>query len=129
MRKWSHHLLVPIRMSQKWLHVMDVLVILSLSLIVLSQSLFSVAQTKASNQLASDSFNRTVSNGWGAANMGGSWSAPGTPATWSVAPGAGSINATANIQDSSVLGSVSVQDVDILAKIVLPRCTGTGTNC
>ena len=28
-----------------------------------------------------------------------------------------------------MLGSVAVQDVDLLAKIVLPRCTGNGTNC
>ena len=70
-----------------------------------------------------------MSNGWGMDDTGGLWTALDAPPNWSVAPGAGSIIATANAQDRGVLGSVAVQDVDLLAKIVLPRCSGSGTNC
>src|SRR5438876_10052709 len=79
--------------------------------------------------VASDSFNRTVSGGWGTAEVGGSWTVLDTAADWSVAPGIGSISVPAGAQQRAVLGSVSVQNVSLLAKIVLPRCTGSGANC
>jgi PQQ enzyme repeat len=79
--------------------------------------------------VASDSFNRTVSGGWGTAEVGGSWTLLDTPADWSVAPGIGSISVPAGAQQRAVLGSVSTQNVNLLAKIVLPRCTGSGANC
>src|SRR5436309_15761743 len=79
--------------------------------------------------VASDSFNRTVSGGWGAADVGGSWTVLDTAANWSVTPGIGSISVPASAQQRAVLGSVSVQNVDLLAKVVLPRCTGSATNC
>src|SRR4029077_7734173 len=79
--------------------------------------------------VASDNFNRTVSGGWGTADVGGSWTVLDTAANWSVAPGIGSISVPATAQQRAVLGSVSVQNVDLLAKVVLPRCTGGGTNC
>ena len=79
--------------------------------------------------VASDSFNRTVSAGWGTAEVGGSWTVLDTPADWSVTPGIGSISVPAGGQQRAVLSTVSVQNVSLLAKIVLPRCTGSGTNC
>ena len=79
--------------------------------------------------VASDSFNRTVSGGWGSANTGGPWTVLDTPSSWSVSPGAGSINVPATAQRRAVLGGVSVQDVDLLAKLTLPRCTTPGKNC
>ena len=94
------------------------------------KGVFSVTQEGADTAvIALDSFGRTVSNGWGTADLGGPWTILDTPANWSVALGAGSIIATANAQDRGILGSVAVQDVDLLAKIVLPRCSGSGTNC
>jgi hypothetical protein len=75
------------------------------------------------------SFNRTVSGGWGTADVGGSSTVLDTAADWSVAPGIGSIAVPAGGQQRAVLGSVSVQNVNLLAKIVLPRCTGSGANC
>src|SRR6266700_3048059 len=94
-----------------------------------ANNLFSSAAPQANTVIASDNFNRTVSNGWGSADQGGSWTLLDTPAYWSVTPGAGKVNVVANGQERGVLSSVSTQDVDLLAKIVLPRCTGSGTNC
>jgi streptogramin lyase len=78
--------------------------------------------------LAADSFNRSVTGGWGVADVGGTWTLVDTPTSWSVTPGAGSVRVAAGAQARAVLGGVSVQDVDLLARLVLPMCTG-GTNC
>jgi large repetitive protein len=83
----------------------------------------------ATTGIATDSFNRTVSSGWGTADLGGSWLLIDNPANWSVAPGTGSITVAASAQERGVLGSVVVQDVDLLAEITLPRCGGNGANC
>ncbi|MFL5628882.1 MAG: hypothetical protein ACJ788_25140 [Ktedonobacteraceae bacterium] len=128
MNKWYHRLFVPTTITGKWLRVLGTFVFISLLLIVLSQGRFSAVPARANTIIASDSFNRTVSNGWGTADLGGSWTVLDTPANWSVAPGAGSINVTANGEDRSLLPSVVIQDVDLLTKIVLPRCSG-GINC
>ena len=77
--------------------------------------------------VASDSFGRTVTGGWGSADTGGPWTILDTPANWSVTPGTGSISVPAAGQQRAVLASTSVQDVDLLAEIVLPRCGGA--NC
>ncbi len=79
--------------------------------------------------VAADSFSRTVSGGWGAADVGGSWTVLDTPGSWSVAPGVGSVSVAPTAQGRAVLGGVVVQDVDLLAEIVLPLCTSSGTNC
>jgi hypothetical protein len=92
-----------------------------------STSSFTVSSGSA--QIAADSFNRTVTGGWGSADVGGPWTVVDAPANWSVTPGMGRITVAANGQQRGVLGSVAVQDVDLLAKLVLPRCTGSGTNC
>ncbi len=89
---------------------------------LLALSLLSPAvPARAVTTYATDTFNRTVANGWGAADTGGAWTVAGTPANWSVTPGSGSINVAANGQERAYLGAVSVQDVEIAAKIVLPR--------
>ena len=69
--------------------------------------------TRAATLVASDTFNRTVSNGWGAADQGGNWTVLDTASSWSVAPGAGSIAVSPNVQQRAVLSSVSAQDVDL----------------
>lgn len=75
--------------------------------------------------LACDTFSRTVSGGWGTADIGGAWSVVDSPASWSVAPRTGSVNAAPTAADRGYLGAVSVQDVDVLTKVVLPRSTQT----
>jgi hypothetical protein len=129
MREWYRRLFIDVTTIGKWLRMLGVFASMCLLLVVLSKGMFSAAPARANNVIASDSFNRTVSNGWGTADLGGSWTVLDTPANWSVAPVAGSISVAANAQDRGVLGSVAVQDVDLLAKIMLPRCSGSGTNC
>jgi hypothetical protein len=77
----------------------------------------------AAVSVASDTFNRMVSNGWGSADAGGGWLILDTLANWSVAPGAGSITVSAGGEERAYLSSVVVQDGEILAKVVLPRST------
>jgi hypothetical protein len=120
---------MPTTTTEKWLRVLGAFASMILLLIVLFEGIFLIDPARANTTIASDSFNRTVSNGWGSADQGGSWTVLETPARWSVTPGAGSINVSANSQDRGVLGSLAVQDVDLLAKIVLPRCSDSSTNC
>jgi hypothetical protein len=129
MMKRSQRLFVPVTITGKKLHVLGGIASMFLLLVVLSRGMYSASPVRANNVIASDSFNRTVSKGWGTADLGGSWTVLDHPANWSVAPGVGSINAAAKTQNRGVLSSVAVQDVDLLAKIVLPRCTGSNTNC
>jgi hypothetical protein len=83
----------------------------------------------ATGALASDSFQRTVTAGWGSADSGGAWTILDSPTNWSVKPGTGSITAAPSAQDRAVLSNVVVQDVDLLGQMTLPRCNGTGANC
>jgi DNA-binding beta-propeller fold protein YncE len=87
------------------------------------------AANAAGTVVASDSFGRTVSGGWGSADVGGPWTILDSASSWSVSPGAGSINVPATAQRRAVLGGVSVQDVDLLSKLTLPRCTTAGKAC
>ena len=78
--------------------------------------------TCSSTVVACDSFNRTVSNGWGSADVGGAWNHSGS--AYAVSPA----NATLLVDSttpSNFLASVSVQDVDVLAEISPPPTTGT----
>ncbi len=91
--------------------------------------MFLVAPARANTTIASDSFNRTVSNGWGSADTGGWWTVVGSPWSWSVSPGAGNTTVGANSEERAYLSSFTIQDVDIVEKVVLPRCSGSSTNC
>jgi 6-phosphogluconolactonase (cycloisomerase 2 family) len=115
--------------KKKKLRVLTALASLALLLIALSIGMFSLAPARANTTIALDTFNRTVTNGWGTADLGGSWTVLDTSANWSVAPGVGKIIVHPAAEERGILGNVAVQDVDILAKIVLPRCTNSGTNC
>ena len=81
---------------------------------------------EANALVASDSYGRTVSNGWGTADVGGAWTILDGSPTWSVMPGTGAVAAPANAQERGILESVNVQDVDLLTQVVLPRCA---SNC
>lgn len=74
----------------------------------------------ASVVYASDSFNRTVSNGWGKADIGGTWS--GTGSAFAVSAGQGTIAAD-SATEVTFLPSLAVQDVDVVAKITPPAMT------
>ena len=80
MRKWYQRLSMPTTTTEKWLRVLGAFASMILLLIVLFESIFLVAPARANTTIASDSFNRTVSNGWGNADQGGSWTVLDTPA-------------------------------------------------
>jgi PKD repeat protein len=66
----------------------------------------------ASATLAADTFSRTTSNGWGAADTGGNWSLAGTPANFSVGGGTGRMVVAATASRGAYLPPVSSTDVD-----------------
>jgi len=129
LKRQYQRLFVPHIISGKWLRVLGAFASMCLLLVALAEGMFSFTPSRANTLIASDTFNRTVSNGWGTANLGGSWTVLDTATNWSVKPGAGIINVAASGQERAILSSVSVQDVDLSTKLVLPRCTGSGTNC
>lgn len=82
-----------------------------------------LGQSTPATAVAADSFNRTVSAGWGSADAGGVWTTVGTPPNWSVSPSTGSMTVAANGEQRAYLSAVNVQDVDLVAKLVLPQST------
>ncbi len=128
MRKWSQRLFVPNPIAGKWLRVLGVLAVMGLLLVALSKEMFSIFPVRANTLIASDSFNRTVSNGWGTADLGGWWTVVGSPWAWTVSPGAGSVTVGANSEEQAYLSSFTIQNVDIVEKVMLPRCSGS-SNC
>ncbi len=63
---------------------------------------------------AVDTFARTVTNGWGTADVGGAWSLTGTASAFSVAGGAGVIrHAAAGTQVTATLAGASSADTDL----------------
>src|SRR5437016_2047946 len=95
----------------------------SIPLLLVSRDVLPV---HADTVLATDTFARTVSSGWGSADVGGAWTLLDSASTWSVAPGTGSITTPANGQARGILEGAIAQDVDLVAEIVLPRCA---SNC
>jgi len=66
-----------------------------------------------SGTVAADTFTRTISGGWGAANTGGTWTLS-TASAFSVGSGVGSVTVPGgSVQRLAYLGSTSVRDVDI----------------
>src|SRR5450631_4816607 len=83
----------------------------------------------APTQYAADSFSRTVTNGWGTADVGGSWSLAGSASAFSVSGGAGRmVMATAGSGFNAYLGGVSSSDTQTQVGISLNQVqTGSGT--
>jgi PKD repeat protein len=69
----------------------------------------------AGTAFVSDSFARTVSNGWGSAPVGGAWSASGS--AFSVAPGTASTRLTAGAQLGGYVPGVTRTDADVLVAV------------
>jgi hypothetical protein len=76
---------------------------------------------------ATDTFERTVSNGLGTADSGGPWTLSGATSSFSVASGTGRITAAAGATRTAYLSDVQAMDVDITTDIALePAATGNG---
>lgn len=80
-------------------------------------------------QLASDTFTRTVTGGFGTADQGGAWTATGGASSASVGGGVGRLTLTAPGASPTVhLGSVSTTSADVRVQVRLDKpATGGGT--
>src|SRR5258708_37169428 len=66
--------------------------------------------TPTTGTAAADSFQRTVTSGWGSADTGGWWTVVGSPWNWSVSPGAGSTAVGANSDERAERASFTVRE-------------------
>jgi PKD repeat protein len=86
-----------------------------------------VTAPPAGSALASDAFGRTVSGGWGSADVGGAWTILGTAANASVGGGTGSLTAAKGAGIYADLG-ISAQDVAVQADVATSAApSGGGT--
>ncbi|MGC0271840.1 PKD domain-containing protein [Pseudactinotalea sp. Z1739] len=77
---------------------------------------------------ATDTFDRSVTNGWGAADLGGNWSSTNTASLFSVGSGAGQIRVPGAGSGPAIwLNAVSAQDVDATVDVAMDQAaTGGG---
>jgi PKD repeat protein len=81
-----------------------------------------VSITPTNPPFVSDTFNRTVANGLGTADIGGAWSTVGGATGFSVAPGAAAFRlSTAGSQLSGFLAAAPRTDADVLAAVALDK--------
>ncbi|MDQ1575392.1 MAG: trimeric autotransporter adhesin, partial [Microbacteriaceae bacterium] len=66
----------------------------------------------AGSTLARDAFERAVSNGWGAADVGGAWTGSGVTSAYSVAAGTGQILDSPGVTKAQTLNGVSRTGTD-----------------
>jgi PKD repeat protein len=69
----------------------------------------------APTELAADAFNRSVTNGWGTADVGGSWTVSGTSSNYGVGSGVGTMQLVAGSTRTATLNSVSATNVDVVS--------------
>ena len=131
--KLQQQVFVPATNTGKWLRVLGSLVCLGLLLVVFWGGLFSPAHSAhaagtANKVIVSDKFTRNVTSGWGSAKTGGWWTVVGSPWAWSVTPGSGNVTVGANGEERAYLSTFTTQDVNLVEKVVMPRCSGS-SNC
>ena len=79
--------------------------------------------------IASDGFVRSVSNGWGSADVGGAWTVASTASNYAVSGGSATMTVpTSGSNRSAVLGSVAVTDVDQTVEASLSALPSAGSN-
>jgi PKD repeat protein len=80
-----------------------------------------VTVSAGSTAFVSDTFGRTVSNGWGTADVGGAWSIVGKAARYAVGSGAGSMSfPTPGVQLETFVGPATT-DADVVADLALDK--------
>ncbi|WP_131106019.1 PKD domain-containing protein [Ornithinimicrobium sufpigmenti] len=98
----------------------------------LSDSVQQVVQVSAppgAATFATDTFNRSVNNGWGTADLGGPWTSSNSASVFSVSGGQGRIALrNAGSGPAMWLNSVSAQDVEATVDVAMDKpATGGGT--
>lgn len=81
---------------------------------------------RITNNIANDSFGRTVSGGWGTTDTGDAWSVVGTAANYSVASGVGKHSVARGTACTSYLAGVTFLNVDMVIDVTLPFSNVTG---
>jgi CSLREA domain-containing protein len=76
-------------------------------------------------RIAADAFARTTTNGWGAADVGGTWSVSDAPANYAVQNGAASMTTTKGVARNALLG-VNVADASITGTVRFSIVPNTG---
>ncbi|WP_304412825.1 PKD domain-containing protein [Cellulomonas sp. HZM] len=76
--------------------------------------------------LATDAFTRTVSSGWGNADLGGTWTVSGGASRFSVDGSVGKQTNAAGITTTAVLGAVSSASSDLTATVSADKVPGGG---
>ena len=84
-----------------------------------------VTVTAPSLVVATDAFNRSVSNGWGSADTGGAWTVGATSSNYGVSAGAGTMRTAVSSGPSAYLNGVSARDVDLTTSFGYDKA-GTG---
>ncbi|WP_431246168.1 PKD domain-containing protein [Leifsonia xyli] len=77
--------------------------------------------------LASDTFDRSVANGWGTAPTGGAWSVAGSSTLYSVSGGVGRIQLPAGTGGTGRLPAVSATGADLRLAVALDKLPSTGS--
>jgi hypothetical protein len=87
-----------------------------------------VTATPPAGPIAEDAFGRTVTDGWGIADVGGAWTRFGTASQFSVADGTGQIRATtAGMGPRIALESVASTSSEVLVKVSMDKiANGSG---
>jgi PKD repeat protein len=75
----------------------------------------------AGTPFASDAFNRSVTGGWGTADVGGAWVRSGTASAFSVANGSGRMQTAAGATLVEYLGSALSTDTDLVCTFSIDR--------
>ena len=92
-----------------------------------SESSSAIHKSIGTGGIVSDSFQRVSGSGWGNSDTGGWWTVVGSPWSWSVSQGVGTVNVGGNSIERAYLSGFNIQNVDIVEKMVLPRCNGSAT--
>lgn len=88
----------------------------------------SVTAPPTDPQLAADSFGRTVTSGWGSAQVGGAWTLLGASNRYQVADGTGQqVISTPGVSAESILSAVNAAEVDLRATFAWSRTPAQGT--
>ena len=86
-----------------------------------------VAPATTANVVASDTFSRTTTAGWGSADVGGAYTVASTAANYSTDGSVGTMTVpAAGGTRSALLSSVSVQDVDVQYRVATDKPASGG---
>lgn len=84
--------------------------------------------TTTATPQAADAFGRTVTNGWGSADVGGAWSLSGGNTSFAVANGTGNITVATSQSKAAYLNTLSLTNATTTLGIALDKTqTGSGT--